>query len=366
MLTHYYIGLMSGTSMDGIDTVLISFENDTPRLIDTASIAIPEHIKTNLILLSHGENIHLKLLGETDKQLGELFANAVLHLLQKARISTKNVTAIGSHGQTIYHSPNGHHPFTLQIGDPNVIAARTSIITVADFRRRDMALNGQGAPLAPAFHAFLFPRQSHDQFVVNLGGIANITYISANHSQPIIGFDTGPANTLLDQWCKKHCEKSFDRNGDWARNGKLQHALLAQLLDDDYFKKPFPKSTGREYFNLSWLLKNIEGFSIVDIQRTLVELTAKTIADAINRVTQTSSAVWICGGGINNLFLMERLQNHCMNSAIKSTAQIGIGPQWIEAAAFAWLAKQTIENKPGNLPSVTGASRASVLGGIFT
>lgn len=368
---NYYIGLMSGTSMDGIDAALVSFENKHTNLLGTTSIAIPEKIKSDLLLLCHGKNISLKLLGETDKKLGELYSEAVLTLLKNTEIKSTAISAIGSHGQTIYHSPNGEHPFTMQIGDANIIAARTHITTVADFRRRDMAHGGQGAPLAPAFHAYLFGCRDRgsgigDQIVLNLGGIANITHISADKSKPIIGFDTGPANTLLDQWCQKHTGQSFDKNGEWARSGKLNTDLLSQLLDDDYFKKPFPKSTGREYFNLSWLdtaLKRKD--DAVNIQTTLTELTAKTISDAINRISKNKSTLWLCGGGAYNSFLIERIQKNCGHCEIKSTTEIGIDPQWIEAAAFAWLAKQTIEHKSGNLPSVTGAKKETILGGIY-
>lgn len=377
-MTQLFVGLMSGTSMDGIDAALVSFENKKTMIITTHSIAIPAETKSNLKILLYNENITLKLLGETDTQLGELFSQAALQLLKKAGIGAEKITAIGSHGQTIYHAPNGKHPFTLQMGDPNIIAARTSITTVADFRRRDVALGGQGAPLTPAFHSAVFGRQSCDQFVLNLGGIANITYIPADLSQSIIGFDTGPANTLLDQWCEKHTGKSFDENGNWARSGKLIPKLLTNLLADDYFKKPFPKSTGREYFNLNWLTPFVKGgrcaapggFSPIDIQTTLTELTAKTIADAIrytllSHTCTPTPTVWLCGGGAKNKFLIERMQKNCGNYKIKSTSEISIDPQWIECAAFAWLAKQTIEKKPGNLSSVTGARSESLLGGIY-
>lgn len=366
----YYIGLMSGTSMDGVDAALVSFETNGSgsdhaiTLIETISIPIPEKIKSNLTLLCRGDNISLKLLGETDTQMGNLFAGAVLKLLSKAKINANAIAAIGSHGQTIYHHPHLPHPFTMQIGDPNIIAARTNITTVADFRRKDIALGGQGAPLVPAFHAALFGRKKYDQIILNIGGIANITYLPANREKKIIGFDTGPGNTLLDLWCEKHCNKPFDKNGEWARSGKLNTELLARLLDDPYFKKPFPKSTGRDYFNLNWLGNSGGGSDHAEnIQNTLTELTVKTIADAITHTHIPT--IWLCGGGAYNTFLIERLHAHLPNADIKSTHEIGIDPQWIEACAFAWLAKQTMENKPGNLSSVTGAAKMAVLGGIF-
>src|SRR3990167_5516262 len=384
-----YIGLMSGTSMDGIDAALVSFDNNKANLIDTHSISIPAETKSNLKLLLNSKNINLKLLGETDVQLGELFSQTVLALLKNTGVKAENITAIGNHGQTIYHAPNGAYPFTLQIGDPNIIAARTNITTIADFRRRDIALGGQGAPLVPAFHEYLFKLAAENTappfdkgrlegiLVLNLGGIANITYIPVDKSQHIIGFDTGPANTLLDQWCEKHTGKSFDKNGDWARSGKLNSVLLSNLLNDSYFQKPFPKSTGREYFNLDWLHRKITpfekggrycasntgGISLADIQNTLTELTARTIRDAINRVS-TANIMWLCGGGAYNTFLIERLKANLPQLIIKSTSEIGIASQWIEATAFAWLAKQTMEHRPGNCPIVCFASHANAVASI--
>lgn len=363
-----YIGLMSGTSMDGIDAALVSFEENAINLIDTISIEIPAEIKSTLTFLSNGKNIDLILLGETDVKMGHLFADAVLKLLQKTKVDAKNIMAIGSHGQTIYHHPHSAHPFTIQIGDPNVIAARTDITTIADFRRRDIALGGQGAPLVPAFHDYLFQNRIQDQFVLNIGGIANITYLPADRSKKIIGFDTGPGNTLLDLWHEKHCGSPCDLNGEWARGGKLHSDLLSLLLDDDYFRKPFPKSTGREYFNLRWLEKKLNQFekniSAQDIQNTLTELTAKTIANAILAISP-STHIAVCGGGAFNLFLMTRLQANLPTAEVASSEKMGVNPQWIEAMAFAWLAKQTIENKSGNAPSVTGAAKEAVLGGVY-
>lgn len=361
-----YIGLMSGTSMDAIDAVLASFDENKVTLIGTASTPITLLMKTKLMTLCRGENISLRLLGETETQLGHLFADTCLQLLDKTGIKSSEITAIGSHGQTIYHHPNGDNPFSLQIGDPNVIAARTNITTVADFRRRDVALGGQGAPLVPAFHHYLFGRTSENQGIINIGGIANVTYLPSDYAQSILGFDTGPGNTLLDCWHEQHREKSVDLNGEWARSGKLNHELLAHFLNDPYFQKSFPKSTGREYFNSQWLDEKLKllshAVSPVDIQNTLTELTAKSIADAINKIFHT---LWVCGGGAYNTFLMERLCAHCPHVQINSTQKIGIDPQWIEATAFAWLAKQTIEKKAGNCMSVTGAKKESILGAVY-
>ena len=368
MAQRYYIGLMSGTSMDGVDAALVSFSHQKIQLIATHAIKMPSEIKSALEALVRSELISLKTLGELDRQLGELFSDAVLALLKNAAVSTEKITAIGSHGQTIYHSPQGQHPFTLQIGDPNVIAARTQITTVADFRRRDVALGGQGAPLTPAFHAYLFGDQEAgigDQFVLNLGGIANITYIPADKSHAVIGFDTGPANTLLDRWCEKNTGKLFDENGDWARSGKLNDALLTMLLSDSYFQKPFPKSTGREYFNLTWLEKYLPpNMKPANVQATLVELTARSIINAIKKYF-SSGEILICGGGVQNNFLLNRLKELAHPLTVHSTAEFGVDPAWVEALAFAWLAKQTLDKKTGNLTAVTGAKRSTILGGVY-
>lgn len=359
------IGLMSGTSMDAIDAALVQFQpSHTIKLIDTVSTKMPCALKKTMTQLS-SQKIHIDLLGKTDTQLGHLFADTVLKLLKKTGAHATQITAIGSHGQTLFHQPNHRYPFTLQIADPNIIAAKTGITTVADFRRRDIALRGQGAPLTPAFHAYLFQNNHQDQCVLNIGGIANLTWLPKNKS--VIGFDVGPGNTLLDQWCFLHCKKSMDKNGAWAKQGKVNNALLRFLLEDTYFKKPFPKSTGREYFNLNWLNKKIKLFSkkisAMDVQATLVEFTAASIAHALTKLN--ASSVWVCGGGAKNIYLMSRLQTLCPQHKIQSTAVIGIDPQWIEAMAFAWLAKQTLENQPGNLPSVTGATQKAILGAIY-
>lgn len=366
-MTSHYIGLMSGTSMDAIDAVLVSFDAEKAAIIATTSTPITPDMKNKIRMLCHDKTISLQLLGETDTALGHLFADTCLQLLDKTRIKTSDITAIGSHGQTIYHHPHGAHPFTLQIADANVIAAKTNITTVADFRRRDMALGGQGAPLVPAFHAYLFGRKN--DCVLNVGGIANVTYLPIDLTQNIIGFDTGPGNTLLDAWHEMHCKKSYDAQGAWARSGKLNMELLQLCLSDPYFSKPFPKSTGREYFNLEWLAEKLNQFGKTiapeDIQNTLTELTAKSIADAIQKLPSEKSTLWLCGGGAFNTYLVERLQVHCPTLKIQSTETMGISPQWIEAAAFAWLAKQTIEKKPGNCVNVTGARKETILGGVY-
>lgn len=360
-----YIGLMSGTSMDAIDAVLVEFA--PLRLIATHSEPIPFKLKENLLALAASAKDAIKLLGETDNAIGHLFATAAEKVLKKANVPSASICAIGSHGQTVYHAPSGKYPFTLQIGDPNIIATITGITTIADFRRRDIALGGQAAPLTPAFHNFLLRDKNEDRFVLNIGGIANLTFLFSDFKKLIIGFDTGPGNTLTDSWCMRHLKKSYDHDGKWAASGKVQTRLLNELLADPYFHRSPPKSTGREYFNLDWLAKKLKGknFNAEDIQTTLVELTARSVIQAFQYFPMNPGSLWLCGGGAHNHYLIERLTMLYQPLRITTTEEIGIHPDWIEAVCFAWLAKQTVEGKPGNLPSVTGAKKPAVLGAIY-
>ena len=301
-------------------------------------------------------------------ELGHVFADSVQALLQQTKLTANQIHAIGSHGQTIRHVPNQTIPYTLQIGDPNIIAARTGITCVADFRRRDLALGGQAAPLAPAFHADQLRSNTENRWVLNIGGIANATLLPKNPNTAAIGFDTGPGNTLLNLWIKQHQQVDYDHHGKWARSGTIQPDLLTALLQEPYFQAPAPKSTGRELFNLSWLeqvLKHFPTLHAANIQATLTELTATSIATALQNQANDAHNVFICGGGIHNHYLIERLQHHLPHWQLHSTAAVGIDPDWMEAMAFAWLAQQTLHRKPGNLPSVTGARKPAVLGAIY-
>lgn len=356
-----YVGLMSGTSLDAIDAALVNFSDEKPQLIATHQHSIPNALRQEILALcTPGENA-IQRMGETDTKLGYLFADSVNALLETAKIDSANIKAIGSHGQTIRHMPDLEYRFTLQIGDPNIIASKTGITTVADFRRRDMALGGHAAPLAPAFHDFLFKDRKENIGVLNIGGIANITFLPANKNQNIIGFDTGPGNTLMDAWCLQHTQQSFDKNGEWASSGKHNEKLLETLLNDPYFKKPPPKSTGREHFNLEWLEKHISTeVKPENIQATLLELTARSIAESLQDIKK----VYLCGGGTHNQALAKRL-NELSDCSFANIETTGVHADWIEAAAFAWLARQTLLGKPGNIPSVTGATKPSILGGIY-
>lgn len=364
MKNNLYIGLMSGTSLDAVDAVLVDFGKKPLTIIATHSEPVHDTLRQKILDLCHPGKNAIQRMGEVDHALGMLFANASLNLLKKTNYSSKDIRAIGSHGQTIRHEPNHSLPFTLQIGDPNIIVTQTGITTVADFRRRDMALGGQAAPLAPAFHNYLLRTEKENRWVVNIGGITNITLLAADAKKNVLGFDTGPGNTLLDAWCFRHTKNYYDKNGDWAASGRVNQDLLNILLSDPYFKITPPKSTGREYFNLNWLeqyLKKISGSILPkDIQATLVDLTAQSICGAINK----NGSVWVCGGGAKNHYLMQRLKELC-GFNIMTTEKIGIHPDWIEACAFAWLARQTLLGKPGNLPSVTGARAFATLGAIY-
>ena len=363
-----FLGLMSGTSMDGIDAAIIRFGDHRCDVVAAACIPYPEPVRQSLRTVRQDPGAcTIDMLCQLDREVGECFADAAGEVLSKNGIATEDIVAIGSHGQTIRHQPDAIPPFTLQIGDPNIIAARTGITVVADFRRGDMAVGGQGAPLAPAFHQWLFRHDYGNRVVLNIGGIANITVLPANGL--VAGFDTGPGNTLLDAWVRHHHNRDFDLDGSWASQGQASEILLLALLQDPYFVERPPKSTGFEYFNLEWLERKIAESKVrpakQDVQATLAELTCRSIADAITLYAPKTTEVFVCGGGFHNRDLMRRLALRLHGVSIQSTSAHGLDPDWVEAAAFAWLAKCRISVEFGNLPSVTGASRPVPLGGIF-
>lgn len=354
---------MSGTSLDGIDAGLVDFRDDKIHLIAFHYTAFDSELRHRIHLLSQPQQaVTLTDYGRLDSELGELFAQTTLDLLTKVDISPNDIAAIGSHGQTVYHDPSPPHGFSLQIGDPNRIAQLTGITTIADFRRRDIAVSGQGAPLVPAFHRAVFG-QIAPCVVVNIGGIANITILDDSTS----GFDTGPGNTLLDFWCQQHAQGSYDANGDWATTGQINTSLLQRFLDDDYFRLPPPKSTGKEYFSPIWLRQKLVGFEHLaprDVQATLCQLTAESIAEAIDRHAPHYRQILVCGGGAHNRQLMSALGKRS-GKPVDSTERQGISPDHVEAIAFAWLARATLNGQPGNLTEVTGASEPVILGGIY-
>lgn len=368
MADDLYIGLMSGTSLDGIDAALVRFDGEQVSVLESICLPLSSNIKDKIKSLINVSENEINRLMALDVELAQQFAIAVKQLLKKSNKNKKDIVAIGSHGQTIRHLPTAAYPSTLQITDPNIIAELTGITTVADFRRRDMAAGGQGAPLVPAFHQQIFSDNKKNRVILNLGGIANITILPADNNKAIIGFDTGPANTLINHWIQQQQNKDFDDGGKWAATGKINSDFLELLLSDDYFKLTPPKSTGTEYFNPAWLTKKLTSFpflSAEDVQATLTAFTATTIKNAINQYAEGSDEIIVCGGGVHNEFLLQQLKHALPEIEINSSENYGLDPAYVEATAFAWLAKQTMEHKPGNLPEVTGAERTVILGGIY-
>ena len=370
-----FLGLISGTSADGIDAALVRFDGDDPHarceLVRGRTYAWDEALRARLVELGQGgELASLDELSTLDARVAEGFADAALALLREADVAASAVRALGSHGQTVRHRPHGaandgRFLFTLQLGDGNLIAERTGIATVADFRRRDVAAGGHGAPLLPALHAALLSAPGEDRAVLNLGGIANLTLLPAHGA--VRGFDTGPANALMDAWCERHSGRAYDANGDFAASGKLDDALLARLLDDAWFALPPPKSTGRDHFHLGWVESKLSGSETpADVQATLLALTAHTIADALRATLPAAARVIACGGGVHNPALIRSLGEAMPGSVVESTAAHGIDPDVVEALGFAWLARQTVLGRPGNLPSVTGAAGPRMLGAIYS
>ncbi|MBB1061794.1 anhydro-N-acetylmuramic acid kinase [Marilutibacter spongiae] len=365
-----YVGLISGTSADGIDAALVRFDDaGACQLLEGHTHAWPDALRRRLVEIGQGAKVEsLDEIATLDVQVGEHFALAALQLLGQAGVEARSVRAIGSHGQTVRHRPagaahDGHHPFTWQIGDAHVIAERTGIATVADFRRRDVAAGGHGAPLLPALHDALLRSRDEDRAVLNLGGIANLTLLPADPAGGVRGFDTGPANCLMDAWCLRHTGQGHDADGALAASGRIDAALLARLLEEPWFALPPPKSTGREQFHLDWVEGRLQGDeSVADVQATLMELSAKTIADALLAQQRDTRRVLACGGGVRNPRLLERLAAHLPGVQVESTAVHGVDPDLVEAMGFAWLARQALAGRAGNLPSVSGARGPRVLG----
>lgn len=368
-MTERYIGLISGTSMDGIDAVVADFTNHSCQILAQYFAPMPAALKTRLVSLCDSGNINITQLGSLDVELGQLFAGTCLQLLQQAQLDQQDIVAIGSHGQNVCHGPNNKPAFSLQLADPNTIAAITGITTVADFRRRDIALGGQGAPLMPAFHQYLFQNSKADSAIVNIGGIANVTFLPADPEQNIIGFDTGPGNALLDNWVLLQLQQAYDKDGAWAATGKIDETLLQAMLHDPYFTKPTPKSTGREYFNLTWLNTYLNARKAAippeDIQTTLATLTATTIANAIHKHLPPGNTVILYGGGNNNQYLRQNIQRLLDNYQVLDSQTFGIDPAFIEATGFAWLARQTLQKREIDLRHITGASKPAILGGVY-
>jgi anhydro-N-acetylmuramic acid kinase len=358
----YFIGLMSGTSADGIDAVLVQREKETSKLVASFHQPMNPHLRGDILAFRQTGSDELHRLATLDAQLAEEYARATQALLALANVSADQITAIGLHGQTLRHHPGGEIPYTVQIGDANRLAELTRITVVADFRRRDIAAGGQGAPLVPGFHQAQFALPDTSVGIVNIGGIANVTLLMADGS--VSGWDTGPGNTLLDGWIAEHRQAAFDEGGQWAAEGTVLDSLLESMLSNVYFSAPPPKSTGPETFHIDWVKAHLHGAeSPRDVQRTLLELTVESIAGALEQ--RGLDAVRVCGGGARNDFLMSRLGERLTPVVVTSTESVGVDPQWVEAWAFAWLAEQTLTGNPGNVPAVTGAADSRILGAIY-
>lgn len=361
----YFIGLMSGTSVDAVDAALVSFD-PRPTLVSTLALPWPDDLRQPLLDLASPGDDEISRLGVLDNAVARQFARAVHEILNGSDLSPSQIRAIGSHGQTVRHGPTAEDPYTLQIGNPSLLAELTGICVVADFRRRDMAAGGQGAPLAPAFHQAFCASVQEARAVVNIGGIANISLLPLG-GEPS-GFDTGPGNALLDAWIQRHRGEPVDSDGGWGANARVVPDLLEALLADPYFHLPPPKSTGREYFHLPWLEGYLQDFPDErpeNIQATLQALTAQTIATAIAQHGAATGRVLVAGGGVHNRALMDRLAASMAPIPVDSVAQHGVDPDYLEAMGFAWLAARTLAGETGNVPAVTGARGPRVLGGIY-
>jgi len=357
----YYIGLMSGTSMDGVDVALCSIDETQCTLVASLDFPLGVQLKEEILLMIEGETT-LKQVGGIHHKLALVFADAVNALLRQEKMEPSRVKAIGSHGQTLWHEPEGAFPFTLQLGDASLIAAKTGIDVVSDFRAKDVALGGEGAPFAPVFHQFLFQRPLEKIGVLNIGGMANLTVLG----EQIIGFDTGPGNVLMDLWVQKQKAFGYDKDGLWAKAGKVDKPLLSSLLSEPYFKKKAPKSTGRELFNLQWLgkiLRNHRLVSAENVQATLLEFTVETILNEAEHYGVEKLIV--SGGGVQNSYLMERLAQKQERISVSSSDDHGVDSAQMEAMLFAWLAYKRVHHESVALKNVTGASRDTILGGIY-
>jgi len=366
--SHLYLGAMTGTSVDGLDLALVEVAGSKVNLVAQRTAPLPSALRETLLELGQGVDDDLDALGEADAALGRFIGETARGFIASQGLAANAVRAIGSHGQTVRHRPNDRNAFTLQIGDPNRIAELTGVATVADFRRRDLAAGGQGAPLAPGFHAALFSHAHERRTVLNIGGISNITRLGT----PLLGFDTGPGNALMDSWCAKHQSAAFDEGGAWAATGQVDEPLLASLLNDPYLAQAPPKSTGREHYNLNWLSERLRpalrpedvALRPEDVQRTLLEMTAVSIANAIANWAPETERIIVCGGGRLNPLLMQRL-GALAKASVDTADEHGWDGDAIEAGAFAWLAHQRLNSAPANVPSVTGAAGPRVIGAIY-
>jgi anhydro-N-acetylmuramic acid kinase len=360
------IGMLSGTSRDGVDAVLANFSSDKMEILHAVCTPYPPAIKSTLDqLIETGAPPGNDVAALLDENLGRFFARIAQNLLRDTGMETRDITAIGSHGQTVWHDPNGETPTTIQLGKPELLAKGTSCVVVADFRQADLKAGGQGAPLAPLLHQKLFQSDTENRAVLNLGGIANLTMLPAGGG--VSGFDTGPGNCMMDLWTQRHLQQDFDKNGKWASKGSVDDELLSVLLNDPYFKLPSPKSTGLEYFNQQWLDQKLANSNIEaqDVQSTLAEFTAISIANCLSGSAELDRLL-VCGGGTHNSYLMSRLAAALPEVVVVSTARYGVDPDWVEGLLFAWLARERLAESAQNTAPITGASHPVLLGDIHT
>lgn len=360
----YYVGIMSGTSLDGIDAVLTDLNSQPPLLLNTFYQPYDKNLRSQILDLHQSGNNELHLAAMLSNKLAHCYAKTVINLLNKHKVKSQSVTAIGCHGQTVRHCPQSEMSYSIQLGNASLLAELTGITVVADFRSRDIAAGGQGAPLVPAFHQLLFQDPEISRVIINIGGISNITNLASNTK--IVGFDCGPGNILMDSWCQRHLGTTYDKNGTWAESGETIPALLEELMSFKFFSVPPPKSTGREVFNLTWLEKHLSGNeSTEDVQATLLQLTSRAITDTILKWFPDTTEVYLCGGGARNIALTSRIQISLPGKKVAPTDVLGINADWLEAFAFAWLAKQNIQGIPSSIPSVTNAKGERILGAVY-
>ena len=364
----HFIGLMSGTSLDGVDGVLVNFEGDRPHVLAHHATPFAPALKQELLALNTPSDNELHRAALAANGLVQVYAQTVKALLANTNTSTNDVRAIGAHGQTVRHQPGAFDGtgYTLQLNNPALLAELTKIDVVADFRSRDVAAGGQGAPLVPVFHQGIFGQAGRTVGVLNIGGIANLSVLHADGD--VLGFDCGPGNALLDHWCQAHTGYAFDNDGAWGASGTVIQPLLQAMLAEPFLHQAPPKSTGRDLFHPTWLAHHLSGYAhanAADVQATLSEFTARACVNDVLRHAAQASELIVCGGGALNGLLMQRLQAGLPHMRVLSSAERGMPPLQVEAAAFAWLARQTVLNLPGNLPKVTGAKGARILGGIF-
>ena len=362
-----YIGLMSGTSADSIDSALVDLSKNKCELLEKESTPINKKLKNKIFETINRKNINQNEIDILDLEMGKLFGKAVLDLLRKASVEANKIEAIGSHGQTIKHSPNKPKPYSLQIGNPKVITDLTKIKPVGDFRSDDIKAGGQGAPLAPLFHQFILQSNNLKRgVIVNIGGISNLTVV--NNESEVFGYDCGPGNCLMDAWSRSHGKGDYDKAGAWASRGEFNLNLLKLMMEDSYFSAENPKSTGTDYFNLSWLNEKISKLNSIpsaeDVQATLSELSAQIIYHELKKLKKLSEQIFLCGGGVHNNFLIEKIQNKIKNETF-TTASLGQDPDYLEACCFAWLAKKRLDRFEFDLSKITGSKKPICLGTIF-